>query len=161
LRFKKHQYGLASVIIMILSVLVLIAFSRYFDVFETENVSEAKAVAKAFESSVGVIHLEWAELGNQGDSLEINGVDVGVTANGWVKQPDSNVAGCVTIWHEVLPDYPDIDIYNTSLHVEGWSVGGGPGLCYFINQGGIPFDVDETPYFSYIPDNGQVTRFNM
>jgi hypothetical protein len=143
---------------VVLAILALIASIRYLGVFEGESVGVTRVTAKAFESNINVIHSKWVD---QAESVEINEGVIEVTAEGWAKQLNENVEGCVTLWNKVLPEAPPIAIYNSSIHVKGWSVGGGPGLCYFINQDGEPFDDDATPYFSYIPHNGTVTLFNM
>jgi len=150
-----------TIVVVILSALALIASSRYLDVFESEDVSTTRLVAEAFESGANLIHRKWIEKPEHGDTIEIGELVIEVTPEGWVKQLNENVEGCVAIWKEVLSVAPLIAIYNPSVNVVGWSVGGGPGVCYFFNQNGEPFDDDETPYFSYTPHNGNVTWFNM
>jgi len=162
---KKHKNGFIwvelTIVIVILGVLAVFVFSRFVTVFDSENVVASKAVTEAFEDGVNLVHLKWAGQGNQGNSVAVNGLDVEVTSDGWVKQLNSNVAGCVSVWNELLQGSPAIAIYNSAVDVDGWSAGGGPGLCYFINQNGAPFNEDETPYFSYSNTTGEVSRFNM
>jgi len=162
---KKHKNGFIwvelTIVIVILGILAVFVSSRFVTVFDSENVVASKAVTEAFEDSVNLVHLKWADQGNQGNSVAVNGLDVEVTSDGWVKQLNSNVAGCVSVWNELLQDSTAIAIYNSAVDVDGWSTGGGPGLCYFMNQNGAPFNEDETPYFSYSNATGEVSRFNM
>jgi len=162
---KKHNNGFIwvklTIVIVILGILAAFISSRFVTVFDSQNVVASKAVTKAFEGGVNLVRLKWADQGSQGDSVAVNGLDVEVTADGWVKQLNSNVAGCVSVWNELLQDSTAISIYNSAVDVDGWSAGGGPGLCYFINQNGAPFNEDETPYFSYSNTTGEVSRFNM
>lgn len=147
--------------VVITTALVLILSNRYLDIFEGQDVAATKLVAEAFESGVNLIHSQWVDQPKKGDTVQINGYVVAVNTRGWIKQLNENVEGCVVIWNQVLPDAPVIAVYSQSSDAAGWSVGGGPGLCYFIKQNGEPFDDDKTPYFSYIPDTGKVTRFKM
>lgn len=165
MRSIKHQKGFTwvelTIVVVILTALALVVSSRYLDVFEGEDVTATKVVAEAFESGANLIHSKWIEQPEHGDTVEVNELVIEVTPEGWAKQLNGNVEGCVTIWNEVLTEAPLIAIYNSSVHAIGWNVGGGSGVCYFFDQNGEPFDDDKTPYFSYIPHNGKVTRFNM
>ena len=165
MRSTKHQQGFTwvelTIVLFIISAIALTISIRYLGAFEGKSVGVTRVTAKAFESNVNLIHSKWVDQPDHGESIEINELVIEVTPEGWAKQLNENVGGCVVIWNEVLPEAPPIAMYNSAIHVKGWSVGGGPGLCYFINQSGEPFDDDETPYFSYIPHNGKVTWFNM
>jgi len=165
LRMNRKQRGFTwvevSIVLVILSIVATIMFNRSITVFDSKAVTDSKQVTEAFEKGVNLAHLKWSDEGGQGAIVEVYEHDVEVTSNGWAKQLNENLAGCVSVWNAVLPDAPEISIYDPGVPVDGWSVGGGPNVCYFINQSGSAFDEEKTPYFRYSNTIGQVVAFNM
>lgn len=150
-----------TIVLLIAGVLLVIIYGPSADVFDDETTSETKKMAAEFERSINEIRLKWSEEGGTSETVEVNGEFVDVTSNGWAKQLNSDVAGCKRVWEVALPEAPPIDVYDRVNHARGWSVGGGPNVCFFINQKGVPFDEEDTPYFRYSFEIGQVARVNM
>jgi len=165
LKMNRKQHGFTwvemTIVLVVLSVLAAIMFSRSITVFDSKTVTDSKQVTEAFEKGVNLVHLKWSDESEHSGIVEVNGHDVEVTSNGWAKQLNENLPGCVSVWNAVLPDAPKISIYDPNVPVDGWSVGGGPNVCYFINEGGSAFDEEKTPYFRYSNTIGQVVAFNM
>lgn len=149
------------IVLLIAGVLLVIIYAPSVDVFDSEKTSETKRIATAFEKSIHDIRLKWSAEGSKSKTVEVNGQPLEVTTNGWVEQLNADVAGCKRVWENVLPGAPAIDIYDRAIHSSGWSVGAGPNVCFYINQKGEPFDEENTPYFRYSYEIGQVTRVNM
>lgn len=162
-RIDQCGFTLVELAVVLLSIIALLLFiyGSSSGVFDDDQMSETKQMAAAFEKSVNAIRMQWSADGGQKDKVEFNGLFIDVTTSGWTKQLNGNVAGCMTVWRSVLANSPEIAVYNKDAHTKGWSAGGGPNVCYFINQQGEPFDEEETPYFRYSYEIGQITRFNM
>lgn len=165
LKDKPYQQGftwveLAVALFVIVAILIFI-FGPTSGAFDSEQTSETKKVAADFEKAVNEVRLKWSSEGGQGQRVEFNGHFVEVTENGWPKQLDASVEGCKMVWDSVLTNAPDILIYSRENHAPSWSVGGGPDVCFFINQQGEAFDQEDTPYFRYAYKVGQIARFNM
>jgi len=149
------------VVLVVVTALLVFIYGPSSGVFDDDQTSETKQVTAAFEKAVNAIRMQWSAEGGQKDKVEFGGLFVEVTTNGWAKQLNSNVAGCLTVWYSVLQNSPVIEVYDKEIHAKGWSVGGGPNVCYFINQQGEPFEEEGTPYFRYSYEIGQISRFNM
>ena len=149
------------IVLAVISVLVGIIYGPSSGAFDSHQTSETKQVAAAFEKSINAIRTQWSAEGGQKDTVECNGIFVEVTTDGWAKQLNSDVAGCISVWRTVLVNSPEITTYSKEDHAKVWSAGGGDNVCYFIYQQGEIFDEDDTPYFRYSNEIGQITLFNM
>lgn len=165
LKNKLYQQGYTwvelTVVLVVISALLIFIYGPSSGAFDSQKTSETKKIAAAFEKAVNDIRLQWSAEGGQKHKVEFNGLYIEVTESGWPKQLNSSVEGCMIVWDSALPNSPEISVYSRETHAQGWSVGGGPNVCYFINQGGDVFDEEETPYFRYSYEIGQVSRFNM
>jgi len=165
LKTKMDQRGFTlielAVVLVVITALLVFIYGPSSGVFDDDQTSETKQVTAAFEKAVNTIRMQWSAEGGQKDKVEFNGLFIDVTTSGWAKQLNSSVAGCMTVWNSVLPNSPEIEVYDKEVHAEGWSAGGGPNVCYFINQQGEAFEEEETPYFRYSYEIGQITRFNL
>jgi len=149
------------VVLTVITALLVFIYAPSFDAFDDAQTSETKQVTAAFEEAINTIRMQWSAEGGQKNQVEFNTLSVEVTTSGWAKQLNSNVAGCMTVWNSILANPPEIEGYDKDVPAKGWSAGGGPNVCYFINQQGVAFKDEETPYFRYSYEIGQITRFNM
>ncbi|EGG99402.1 hypothetical protein imdm_1140 [gamma proteobacterium IMCC2047] len=150
-----------AVVLVVITALLIFIYGPSSGAFDSQQTSETKKVAAAFETAINDVRLQWSAEGGRKQKVEFNGLFIEVTESGWAKQLNASVNGCMAIWKSVLPNSPDIQVYNREVHAPGWSVGGGPNICYFINQDGEAFVEDETPYFRYAYETGQVSPYNM